>query len=621
MHAIHPVGSPILWLRVVAAAVVIVLLPGYLLAGRHVTGGRLERFVFSVSMGWLGTTVVARFLSLAGIPVLPWTVTPALALLGIGLGRRPAWRAVWARACDGWATVSPRVNLALVAVSICSMVVLIVTRHDVVVPLGSDDAANHSYLVRHIADTASLDPGMILATPFGSLAKGYLVGWHTGAALVSVTAGVAPYVTTWLLVLATLAFLPLALSLLWRAFGVSGPLVVLGACWLLTNAFMPAGILGWGGYGQIVGMSLVPLASIMVAAVIRDRSPMVAATAGAVLGALVHVHASEVVVAVGLGALVAFRRDTARRSVWPAAAVALASAAVVMGLEPWILARSYNAVVPFSSISERESLANGMTRLLGAAGGPDPRYAAVLLGIGCGLADRRLRRLAVVSLVLGGTYLCMVVLGDPVTAMLSRPFYSQAPRMLYLQAYILPPLLGLPITLLWSLRARTPWRRAATVVAVALSATWFVTGMNKTMRDLRTPAAPVTFAEAEYLHATRMTALVGPDEVILNRSSDGGVWAIHVSDRRGTMPHDWPRVFPDGSRLADRTDDLAAEPWPDRTRTLRDAGVVYLYVNDTVHPRDADSPLRRSTIDADERFEPILEGTTATLYRIRWGSP
>ena len=51
--------------------------------------------------------------------------------------------------------------------------------------------------------------GAVLAAPLGSLRVGYLTGWHVSAALVARAGGLAPYVATWLLVLALLATLPL----------------------------------------------------------------------------------------------------------------------------------------------------------------------------------------------------------------------------------------------------------------------------------------------------------------------------------------------------------------------------------------------------------------------------
>ena len=625
MHAIHPVSSPILWLRVLAAALVIVVLPGYLLAGRHVAGGRVARLVCSVSMGLLGTSLIGRVCYLAGLSMHPWTVTPVLALLGLGLGRWSTWRRQWQDVFGSLRPSSSGETLALVGLAGSWLILLVVVFGDFVVPPSVIDAANHAYLVRRIAETASLDPELVLAAPLGSLRVGYLVGWHLPAALVARTGGVAPYVATWLTTLAMLAMLPLALSLLWRALKVPAPLGVLGGIWLLTDAFTPSGILGWGGFGQLIGMALVPVLSLLVASGLRERFLLPAVVAGAALGAMVHVHASEVVVALGLGLLLSryggdpATTPTSRRPVWLVAGVGVLSLMLAAGPEVWSLAMTYRTAVVPEIVNEQRQLSDAVRRLLDSVGGPDQRHAAVLLGLGLGLANRRLRPLAVVAVLLGVFYLTLAVIGDPVSRALASPFYSQPPRILYLQAYVLPPLLSLPLLALRSSRITGRWRLPATILAGLLAVVWFGPGLQKTVNDLRSYGAATPFGESDYVHAVEMAQVIQSGELVANQVQDGGVWALHVSHAEGVLPHGWHRYLGDGTRLCDLVHDLTHEPWTASAFTMRDSGVVYLYVSDTVYELASHPPpLHRADLDADPRFEPMLVGATATLYVIHW---
>ena len=106
--------------------------------------------------------------------------------------------------------------------------------------------------------------------------------------------------------------------------------------------------------------------------------------------------------------------------------------------------------------------------------------------------------------------------------------------------------------------------------------------------------------------------------MVANQYPDGSIWALHVSDREGLLPHGWNRILADGSRLRDRVGELAQEPWTAAALMMRDAGVVYLYVSDTVPAGFEGTRLHRTDLDADPRFEPVLVGATATLYVIHW---
>lgn len=621
--ALHPILDLLLWARWLLAAALVLWLPGHLLAGRHLHGqDAFTRFVMAIATGLLVIPLIGVGYAALRIPFTPATVLPVALLGAVALGRSRTHRAGIAAGGAGIARLD-RVGLGIAAASVGLGAVLIALGFgDFVAPPHVHDASNHAYLTLRTVQTESLDPRVLFEGEAGRPAVLYLAGWHAAAGLIARLSGVAPYVSTWMMVLAALVLVPVSLTLLWRCWRLPALAVGFAMPLVVSNQLVPGGVLGWGGFGQILGFFLVPPLVMLVRGLLRRPSWGSGLWIGALLGALVQIHAAEVVVLLVLLFPLAFVLDRGHEPVqgrshlvaWTAMAV---MAVVVCGPMVWALGQAYAASPATSAPGATRSFSDALGRLLAAGGKPVVAEILFVLGLGFAWRERSTRWCAVLALALGLFYLALATRHDPLLLALATPFYQQAPRVLYLQMFVASPLMVLPLLVLrrWTI-GRGARRVADGSFGVVLVATvaWSVPGV---VTNFRTMHASVPFDEDAYRIATLIPTAVGEHEVIANFWDDGSTWAQHVSGRGFLQPCSWESFDAAGS-LRPRVVALLENPWPASTRSLQERGVAHLWVSEDRWPRDVPAESRRDRLEGDARFVRVLSGTDVGLYRIRW---
>ncbi len=312
----YPVVDHGIWLRMVIAWCVVVLAPGYLLAGRHVqgsgpTGGerRLLVFILSAGCGLLVAPLLAPALSLLGPGWRPWFYLPVVVALSWVLGKLSWWRSLLASTVEITSAATDDESrqqiwpLVLVGAACLAMALLLLTAYaDVVVPRG--DGANHAFMARRIAETGSVLGRNVFAAPHGKPDFVYLMGWHAVAAQIAQVGQLPAYMAVWLLPLLNLCLLPASAYLLWRTIGLRPAVCCLAAWLLLVNARFPTGVLGWGGFGHPIGWFLVPVVVVLIRSVASAGSWRGGLAVGCMLVAMMQIHATELVSVLLLSAVV-----------------------------------------------------------------------------------------------------------------------------------------------------------------------------------------------------------------------------------------------------------------------------------------------------------------------------
>jgi hypothetical protein len=339
-----------------------------------------------------------------------------------------------------------------------------------------------------------------------------------------------------------------------------------------------------------------------------------------VLGGLVFVHASELIVVVGAALLgMEILSGPGRRD----GLVLLAALLFVCGPEVWRVFGAYPHLVA-AELPHRKELLDSLTRLWRSGGRGAVLQLLLPLGWILGFRTQWARRLVVTSWILSLFYLLLQTYADPVTRLLATPFYRQAPRILYLQFYLLPPLLALPLARILhagsspsgAKRTMSGKKLLTSVLVVLLLAGALGSGFSRELRNYRSSRTTVPFSQDDYRQACALTAIVPQDSVVANFWDDGSTWAMHVSGRRFLEPCSWPLFDANGRSLHEVTRGLVENPWPEETfRLLRRQQIHYLYVSDGVFGRG--SGLRRADFAADPRFEVLLPGVESTLYALR----
>ncbi len=627
MHAPFPLTDPLLWLRWSAAAAMLLWLPGHLAVGRWLSGLEpLGRTLCSLAAGLLLVPLLGTALGLARLPLSPVVYLPAALLSGLALGRAPAHR----RAVEAWsaglAPLSGAAQLWLLGCAGGVGLMLWAGFHDLPVPPHLHDAANHAELVRRVIGAEALSPARLFPAGGDRPAALYLAGWHGAAALIARLGGLAPYVSAWFLPLCLLCLLPAALTLLWRAFGVAGGGLMLGALLTSLNKFAPAGVLGWGGFGLIAGMFLTPAVVLAWRGAARERTPWAGALVGLLLGGLLQIHAAEVVVVLLLAIWLPRHRAGGERGVataapgrraWPA----LLCGAGALALAAWPEALPLLSVYAGKAVAEGHaplSLGQAVGEYIGAGGRAGALKPLLLAGVALGLALPALRRLSLLGLALGAYYLVVATRPAPDAGALAAPFYGQAARVLYLQVFVLGPLLAAPplVAAAWVRARRGPaWGAAALVLLCAAALHPAPRAVVKMYRSFH---AVVPFDKAAYELACRLPAAVSPGDVVANFRDDGSAWAAQISGCAFLQPCSWELWDAQGRSLHRLACGLAASPWGVEAEALRRRGVNLLWASDLSLPAPHRAPLDRAAFAGDPRFVPLLQGTSATLYRIRW---
>jgi len=624
MHSVHPLADPVLWARWLAAVAALLWLPGQLLAGRWLRG--LEpagRAVASLGAGLLLVPLLGPLLEWAGLPLTPAVYLPAALVVAGGSGLFRAHRTAVAAWSGGLEPLGRSAQAAVLAAALLTAVLVLWGHRDFVAPPHVHDAGNHAWLVARVAATGSLRAGAMFDPQTGVPAVGYLPGWHGAAALVARLSGVAPYVSAWFLPLLLLAATPVALSLLWRAWGVPVVAAPVAAFAVAVNQFVPGGVLGWGGFGQLAGFCLVPIVTLALRAALAVPSAWSGLGAGLLLAALLRVHASEALVVLGAAALAwpalpaALRRAghgrRPRAGLFAAAALAIAA-----GPDVWRLAHDYAGRIPDGPRPPLAGVGPSLERWLAAGGHPFGLKALTALGLLLSWRAAPWRRLGAAALGCAALFIALASVGDPVSWWLATPFYAEAPRVLYLQLYLLPPLLALPLLHLRGALAARGGARFAGAAATALVMMALASAVPGVLRNYRHMRAAVPFGAGEYALARRLPETVGPAGLVADYWDDGGVWAMHVSGRRFLIGCSWRLFDASGRDLRETARGLLARPWPHEVRALRARGLDHVWVSDQFVPGPDAPPPARHAFDADPRFVAMDRGGEATLYRILW---
>jgi hypothetical protein len=626
MHSALPLLDPVLWLRFLLAATLVVWLPGWLVAGRWLSPlDRLSRFVLSIGVGLILPFVFHALLGRFGVGFTPLAYLLFAAALGTGLGFWPGHRRAVRAWSEGLDALDARTGLLGILATLLLLGGLILGFGDLPVPPHVHDASNHAWITSRIAELGTLDASILDDTPVGAPLVRYLPGVHATAALVARVGDLAPYVSIWMLSLVLCSLIPLAWTLLWRMWQLPAPVLGIAVLLPVANQLGPGGVLGWGGFGQVVGFFIVPVGSLALLAGWRSRAVYPLLLAGFALGGIAFLHASEVLVCLGAVFLIprrAFSRVTHGELAQPARLgwglgilLIVAGMMAVCGPEGWPLVADYSRDIDGMG-GDTKTLGDALNRLWRSGGRGELQQLLFILGWFFGWRAKPLRRLTVASMALGLFYILLQTLADPVTRLLSKPFYSQATRILYLQFYLLPPLMAWPLVLLF--RRLREWRGMRPAAAVTgVSMLWMlVAGLIHGVRSYGNSQVAVPFDRADYEHALAIGETVEEGAWIANLWDDGSTWAMQVSGRNFVHPCAWPILDPELGDLDLLMSGLAEDPWPTATKRLLEShGLEYFYVSDTVWGQR--NPLRRADFDHDPRFEAVVVGENSTLYRIK----
>jgi len=461
MNSVQPLLDPVLWGRWILALVLVVGVPGYLLWGRwQANVDRLSRLVLSLAAGLFLVPPLGFVFHLVGLPFRPLVYLPVALLLAWGLGRSVGYRQYAGSCVTNITPLGYRAQILLSVFCLAILVLLLFGLGELSAPPTAHDATNHAFLVDRISSEQSLDIEDIWQSVTGRPNRLYYTGWHGAAALTASTGGVASYISSWYLPLLFMSLLPAALSLLWRAVRVPKPLMLLGALFVITSNYVPASLVGWGGYGQLLGMFLVPAGVLGLLGALHARQWQGGVALGLILFAMLQIHASEIVVVPLLGGLAWWAHGGGRPRL-ATVLIALGVLGLLAGPVAWKLAVNYLEHNQAVYHPETVSLALACEQFMDVGGRGSWVRQLVVVGLLVGGWVRRLRPLVILSVAWAVLFVALSVFRDPVSNLLATAFYRHAPRILYLQLYVIPPLMAAPFVVAFRLLSRRGWRRLA----------------------------------------------------------------------------------------------------------------------------------------------------------------
>jgi len=367
----------------------------------------------------------------------------------------------------------------------------------------------------------------------------------------------------------------------------------------------------------LVGLFLVPPLALALPRWLEAPGPGSGLWIGIGLGALLHVHASEVPVVAAL-ALVGWAQLRFRL---PWTAVAIGLPAMLLGFGA--IGHAFFLQVLPAYVGSQEvagdplrPVGKMLEEVVHAAGRWE--LLRVLWPLALVVGWRRASRgVALAAWILAALAVALGAGGDPVSRLLTTPFYREVPRVLYFFLFLAGPLVG------WMAAAgleRLPARiRAAAggilVLAILVPAQPGLQSLYRSMHD------KVPFSASDVAHARELAGVVDPAEWVANVHNDGSTWAMHVSDRAFLTPTRWALGPSPGEDLAAILG-LRENPWPPATMALAGRGVRFVYASRTRIPDDRVDPrvgdFTVEAFDNDPRFEPRLVSPDAMLYAIRW---
>jgi len=621
-----PFGDLAILLRWFAGLLATIVGPGYLLVGRRLESlDLISRLGLSLAVGLVFTSLVTLLFSILGIPLF-WWANPGLAVL---------LTFAWTRFRGGFEpfidldrqfkplSTGDSVFFLVITAALATLIGQEFQAYSV--PPGLHDASNHSYLALRILETRSISSQAMFTGLLAPPPIPYLVGVHAAAALVSDCCGVAPYISIWFLAASCAALYPLMFSILWRLFGFEAPAVRIGGLLLAFSYYAPIGLFSWGGLGAIVGLIMVPWL-VLVLASLADRPGVVtAAVAGLSCVAMIHIHATELFVGLVFAGL-AFGGSTNRR--WnlrfrSRPTLVFALLVMICGIAPLVgYAAKYQGLIGELRPAAVADFAHTWKIFLWRiGGGVDFLRNLVLFGLLSGIVLRPHRRIALFAFAVALVYFTLITFQDPVSRTLTKPFYAQANRVLYLACLLLPPLAGSGLVGIGRLLIPEKRRRVRQGVYVLLIATivwlgaWPGSGRCRTaLRDLRLKSP---FSPGDWELAREIGNHVPREAVVANLGSDGSFWIQHIGGCRLLDPCGW--------RLSQANEEpwryiaqyIAADLSVPKVQKLREAGVNYFFVK-TTEDGWSRPGLTFAELANHARFEVLLANDGAALYRVLW---
>jgi len=603
-----------------------VVLPGHLLLGRYLRSLPCrDRLLLGGAAGVLAGPLVATLLALVHIPLEPSTYLFAVLLLALVADRVPGYRIN----LDELAELPVPMPLWTWTVAAGAVVVfgivVIGGFGDYSVPPTAHDGANHAFMTQRICDTASYDLDQIFGEPWGGPWVLYLPGWHVAAAMIAGAGSLPAYVAMWMLAVTGLCMLPLAWTMLWRAWRMPAAVMAMAAWLVLANRDAPAGLLLWGGFGSMVGLSLVPMVALAFAQAVRRPTVGSAFVAGLVAAAMVHIYTADLVAAmVAAVVIVAVQHDRIRPRRWPLRASVMFVLTLVVFLGPgvWDLALSYGDQAMQPPLEEGLGLGRGLEVLSRTAGRWLPLRLLLILGVVAALCRRVWRPVALACLLPSLVVLGVLVWRDPATRLLAMPFYAQVGRILTLQMIFAPVLVALSLYLLATVGGGRGGRflavsRVVIVIAILVLAVraelWTHTHRRLGGEWLRNQTV---MNDDGYRVAARLATVVPDGDLVANSYDDGTCWASHLGGLRMVVPSGWIMEPPDRVHLAWLVPGLLEHPWSTETRLLAARGVSHVFVSNRTMGGG-----RTTDVDdfgADPRFQAVARHGDFAAFAIRW---
>jgi len=627
-HSAYPLLAPLLWLRVLIAGGVLLLLPGYLWVGRFTRGNDpTDRVVVSFATGLIALPLFGLAVSSLIGALNPWLYIGISGGMALVIGRFASYRTSVRQLLPVGST-RPNWQRWLVLASCVVMAIVVLTGIGrLVVPPG--DASNHAFLVWRVAESGSMAQSNVFGPPHGGPDFAYFVGWQASAALLSELSRVAPYICSWYLPLLCLFLLPAAFDLLWRSCGWPAAAAALGALFLAGNQHFPVGVLGWSGFGNLVGWIVLPLVVLMWRAAGIGGSAWMGGAAGLSSAAMIHIHAMEMIPGLALAAvaIVVARRvmahdpNASTRVHFSALAVGAGILLVAMLLAVRQVGSSYPVSEPSATRSLLQAIGRGLDVLLRSAGSWIPLRVFLLMGLILGLLDRRSRLFTATSLAFFALYVWMTSSLEPLGRWWGQFFYQEPSRVHGLQVFFASALAGLGAFWFWQRADGRAKRPVARVVLWAVSVVAVLGAYVRPVETLR--GLQIVFSVDQYRDALQLRQDIAGTARIANLRLEGSQWAMHVSQRRFLQPAGWDVRLEGEDWPRNKVLALGEQPWTASALALRrDYGITHLYVGDRFDHSNAAPPdslgWTRARFDVDPRFRLRLKGTRASVYEILW---
>jgi len=610
-HSVHPATDFLLWARFVLGAGLVLALPGWLLAGRHLRHrDPLSRAVLCIGLGFLLLPLWTQATSLLGFGARPlqylpvaWAVTGLLGQTSVGVDLATSLDRE--TPSPGW--IGPALGLA-VLVGAASIALGF---GDFVVPPTTHDAANHAFMTLRITSVGSVDQAAVFGAPFGRPELPYALGLHATASMIGQTGGLAPYVATWFLALFAIALLPVAFSLLWDDWGAAPLALAIGALLVAANPYAPARFLYWGLFGAAGGFLSIPLLSLLLFRFWSSATVTLGVISGLATGSLMLIHGSEVPTAgvVTLVTIALTRRAPALRPAgWLAflASMAVAGSFFFVELIPSYLEGGITSGTEFLETPD-EFLER--TRML--FGGNIVLQGLVAAAFAGALFERRTRPIALFAIGILAAAGALALWRDPISSALTTPYYRQPERTRYQLILFLPILVGMVAAILSARIGADRWPRSASVAAYVAGALLLIApDLPANVERYRGQLHYAPVSADDYAQAAEIAETVEPGDWVLNQFFDGSAWMLHLSDAPFLVPTGWDLIDPEGVKNRNRV----AQVLRGRPFSALPTRFAWLYVSDlrTGRPRG----FTRAKADGNPALEPVLVGEHSTLYRI-----